>query len=75
MVMGIWEIARTAVNTVFHLKKKTDNASPDDQDTLKDPAAGKLVPPVAWGSLLVLSIILTCLVMKLKVSIHISGTR
>ncbi|EFP84727.2 hypothetical protein PGT21_006799 [Puccinia graminis f. sp. tritici] len=74
MVMGIWEIARTAVNTVFHLKKKTDNASPDDQDTLKDPAAGNLVPPVAWGSLLVLSIILTCLVMKLKFQVQLGIT-
>jgi hypothetical protein len=68
MAMGIWELARTALNSVLRPKMKAKNTSHDDKDTLKDPAAGNLVPPVAWGSLLVASIILTCLVMKLKVS-------
>ncbi|KNZ44557.1 hypothetical protein VP01_903g4 [Puccinia sorghi] len=75
MALGIWEITRTALNAVFRPKNKTKNNSSGEKDaSLEDPAAGNLVPPTAWGSLLFASIILTCLVMKLKFHVQLGIT-
>ncbi|KAI8456543.1 putative oligopeptide transporter [Phakopsora pachyrhizi] len=69
MISGLAELTRTSLSQVKSLVKKS---KPDgslaptlekDESTI-DPAADQLVPGWAWGSLLLFSIILTCVVMK-----------
>lgn len=75
MLKGIWGLVRDGMKSIF--RRKTNQPGKilsDEQDTLQDPAAGKLVPPAAWGSLLFVSIVLTGVVMKLKFEVQLGIT-
>lgn len=63
MLSGLTGLVSGLVRTITRQEK----SRPDDEDDTPDPAEGHLVPVWAWSSLLVVSVILTCLVMKYEV--------
>lgn len=65
MIGGLSGLVSELYRVVARREKKVDEKNEDD---IPDPAEGQLVPVWAWASLLVASVILTCVVMKLQVS-------
>ncbi|KAG0151242.1 hypothetical protein CROQUDRAFT_712984 [Cronartium quercuum f. sp. fusiforme G11] len=71
MLSGLGGLVSGAFRLVTRRAKKVEEL--DENDTV-DPAEGQLVPVWAWGSLLVASVILTCVVMKLEFKVSLGVT-
>lgn len=71
MLGGLLGLASEIFRVITRREKKVDEKKEDD---IPDPAEGQLVPVWAWASLLVASVILTCVVMKLQFHVRLGVT-
>ncbi|MBW0468872.1 hypothetical protein O181_008587 [Austropuccinia psidii MF-1] len=66
MLSGIFGLAQDAVRSIFKNGKNLKTEEHNSPNNSKDPSQGNLVPNVAWVSLLLSSVVLTCIVMKVE---------